>query len=336
MTPAQLESAITVSNGEHAITLIDRQVRALVAWHGPVLANNDREPLHQMRVSMRRLRVSLSQFAPLLQLPEDLRLSRLAKTARRLGLARDLDVLQARLEHQWLPQLPAAEIVALRSVLKQLRRERLQAHGQVVDQLKGAAYLRWLAQMQQWLRQPALTPLAEEPLAAWLVQWQLGWLSPLCVHPGWHLQALRKESHREQLHDLRKQIKTARYQLDNCRPLLGEPSRTWQNTFKQMQDLLGELNDLQVLQRALDDQLPASLAKETPALARLLQHSERDCWQAWRALAAGPMAPATGQRLLESLQADQRRALRRQQWHALCSGIQRSVAFGLLHHRSAR
>ena len=320
----------TVSNGDHAIGLIDRQLRALVDWHSPVLANNDPEPLHQLRVSMRRLRVSLNQFAPVLRLPADLRLSRLAKTARRLGLARDLDVLQARLEQQWLPLLPQAEIAALRPVLKQLQRERQQAHGQLVEQLKGAAYLSWLAQMQRWLRKPVLTPLADEPLAAWLVQWQLGWMSQLFVHPAWQLGALRKESHRDQLHDLRKQIKTARYQLDNCKALLSAPCRSRQSTFKQMQELLGELNDLQVLQRALDDQLPGALAKEVPELAQLLSQSESQAWQSWRALACGPMGGGGGRALLGLLQDDQRRALRHNHWLKLCSGIQRAVLLDLL------
>jgi len=324
-----LSFASTVSNGDHAISLIDRQLRALVDWHGPVLANKDPEPLHQMRVSMRRLRVSLNQFAPVLRLPADIRLSRLAKTARRLGLARDLDVLQERLENQWLPLLPAAEIATLRPVLKQLARERQQAHGQLVDQLKGSAYLSWLAQMQRWLRKPALTPLADEPLARWLVQWQLGWLSQLFVHPGWQLTALRKESQRDQLHDLRKQIKTARYQLDNCKALLSGPCRSWQASFKQMQELLGELNDLQVLQRALEDQLPGALSKEAPELAQLLSQSETRCWQSWRALACGPMGGGGGSQLLVLLQADQRRAKRHDQWLRVCSGIQRAVLLDL-------
>lgn len=321
--------ASTVSNGDHAISLIDRQLRALVDWHSPVLANKDPEPLHQMRVSMRRLRVSLNQFSPVLRLPADIRLSRLAKTARRLGLARDLDVLQERLENQWLPLLPGAEITTLRPVLKQLARERQQAHGQLVDQLKGSAYLSWLAQMQRWLRKPALTPLADEPLARWLVQWQLGWLSQLFVHPGWQLTALRKESHRDQLHDLRKQIKTARYQLDNCKALLSGPCRSWQASLKQMQELLGELNDLQVLQRALEDQLPAALSKEAPELAQLLSQSETRCWQSWRALACGPMGGGGGSALLGLLQNDQRRAVRHHQWLKLCSGIQRAVLIDL-------
>ncbi|MEB3172919.1 MAG: CHAD domain-containing protein [Cyanobacteriota bacterium] len=309
------------SSGEHAAALLDHQVRALIAWHAPVLADRDPEPLHQLRVSMRRLRVTLTQFAPVLRLPAELRLSRLAKTSRRLGLARDLDVLQERLQQQLLPHLPAAELELLRPVLKQLRRERCQAHQQVVEQLKGGSYLSWLAQMQRWLRKPAFTPLAEQPLADALVQWQLPWIAELFVHPAWAIDPLVSEAQREQLHSLRKQIKLARYQLDNCKHLLGRSSRRWQRSLKAMQEQLGELNDLQVLQRAIADQLHGSLPADLPALSALLQRSEAESWQAWRHLAGrhGGLEPA--QQLLGALRRDRSRALLRKHSLAMCSAL---------------
>ena len=317
--PAQL------TNGDLAIGLIARQVRSLVDWQAPVLADKDPEPLHQMRVSLRKLRVTMVQFGPLLRLSEPLSCRPLIKTGRRLGLARDLDVLQARLHEQLLPQLPAAEVELLQPVLRQLRRERLQAHGLACEQLRRASYLGWLAQMQRWLRHPRLTPLADEPLADWLPQWQLVWLSTLFVHPAWRFEQLRKERQREQLHALRKQIKMARYQLDNCKPLLGRRSREAIAVFKQMQELLGELNDLQVLQRALDDQLPGALASDLPELHGLLLQGEDQCWQQWRRLAQRQAGAQAYQQLLGALQHDRLRARLRRQSMNLYSSLQRAV-----------
>jgi len=316
---------VLLSNGDVVIHLLERQVRALVQWHGPVLANRDPEALHQMRVAMRRLQVTLQQFAPLLQLPPQLERRRLAKTARRLGLARDLDVLNSRLHEQLLPQLPPQELALLKPVLKQLRRERLQAHGQVVEQLNGGAYLGWLAQMQRWLRKPAFTPLPQQPLADALVQWQLGWMAELYLHPAWGLDRWTKDSQREQLHDLRKQIKLARYQLDNCKPLLGRRCRRQLGQFKQMQELLGELNDLQVLQRAIADQLHGSLAADLPRLDGLLQQQQAQCWQAWRLLAVSQGRLATGQQLLGALRHNRRQALLQRRARLMCSALQRAV-----------
>lgn len=313
------------TNGELVVGLLDKHVRALVDWHGPVLANRDPEPLHQMRVSMRKLRVTLQQFDPLLRLPDEAGSAALAKTARRLGQARDLDVLQERLQHQLLPQLGADEVALLQPVLRQLRRERQQAHAQVSEQLKRSSYLSWLAQMQRWLRNPRLTPLADEPLADWLPQWQLGWLATLFVQPAWRFEQLHKERQRLQLHDLRKQIKGARYQLDNCKPLLGRGSRQAQARFKQMQELLGELNDLQVLRRALDDQLPGALASDLPQLHGLMQLVESRCWQQWRGLAQSQARPQAYQRLLNALQGDRLRAQLQQRSRLMYSTLQRTV-----------
>lgn len=320
-----MNRAASCSNGDLVVGLIERQVRALVDWHGPVLADADPEPLHQMRVSLRKLRVTLVQFGPLLRLAEPLSCRPLIKTGRRLGLARDLDVLQARLHDQLLPQLPAAEVERLQPVLRQLRRERQQAHGHACEQLRRASYLSWLAQMQRWLRHPRLTPLADEPLADWLPQWQLGWLATLYQHPAWRFEQLHKERQHEPLHALRKQIKTARYRLDNCKPLLGRRSRQAISSFKQMQELLGELNDLQVLQRALDDQLQGTLASDLPQLHGLLQQGEDHCWQQWRALAQRQAGSQACQQLLGALQRDRLRARLQGRSMALYSSLHRAV-----------
>lgn len=317
--------AANLANGDLVVGLIERQVRSLVDWQAPVLADKDPEPLHQMRVSLRKLRVTLVQFEPLLRLSEPLSCRTLIKTGRRLGLARDLDVLQARLHERLLPQLPDAEVDQLQPVLRQLRRERQQAHAQACEQLCRSSYLSWLAQMQRWLRHPRLTPLADEPLADWLPQWQLGWLAGLFVHPAWRFEQLRRERQREQLHALRKQIKMARYQLDNCKPLLGRRSRQAISGFKQMQELLGELNDLQVLQRALDDQLPGSLAGDLPQLHGLLLQGEDHCWQQWRALARRQGGSQAYEQVLGALQRDRLRARLQRRSMVLCSSLHRAV-----------
>ena len=107
-----------VSNGAYALDLLQKQVAKLVQLQAPVAAGEGTEPLHQMRVAMRRLSTTLVQFEPALQVPAALNNQRLAKWVRRLGMARDLDVLRERLEDGLLPQLPEAEVRTLRPVLK--------------------------------------------------------------------------------------------------------------------------------------------------------------------------------------------------------------------------
>ncbi|MCT0206598.1 CHAD domain-containing protein [Synechococcus sp. CS-1332] len=277
------------SNGAFAVDLIGRFTHKLASLQGPVLADSDPEPLHQMRVALRRLRTCLYQFAPALQLPKAVADPRLAKTVRRLGMARDLDVLRERLERDLMPELPEAEQKALKPVLKQLRRERALAYEQVVSTLQSGGYLKLLSQLQAWLRHPELTPLGELPLLGWTLEWQAPMIAELFQHPGWFV--LEWEGDMERVHDLRKRLKTARYGLENLGAVTGSRSRQWVAELRDLQELLGELNDLHVLEKAIDDQLPSGLAKSVPALDALLRRKAQGCWDQWRQRADGLILP---------------------------------------------
>jgi CHAD domain-containing protein len=288
-----------LSNGRFAHDLLQRQVVKLVHLQSPVAEGKGPEPLHQMRVAMRRLRTTVVQFESALQLPPAINDQRLAKWVRRLGLARDLDVLRERLEDGFLPQLPQAEVKALRPVLKQLRRERQLAYDQVVEVLQSRSYLEGLAQLQRWLKQPEFTRLGEQPIREWLLEWQGPCLASLFLHPGW--QASSAEGEVEVLHELRRQIKQARYRLENLAAIEGAQTAGWIEHFKQGQELLGEFNDLQVLQRAIQDQVPGPLDEVLPQLEWVLVLHLRHWWEQWRELAGDLLPPGQRQRLWRAL-----------------------------------
>jgi len=288
-----------LSNGQFARDLLQRQIDRLVQLQTSVAEGKGPEPLHQMRVTMRRLRTTVVQFESAVQLPPAINDQRLAKWVRRLGLARDLDVLRERLEDGFLPQLPEAEVRALRPVLKQLRRERQLAYGHVVEVLQSRSYLEGLAQLQRWLKQPEFTRLGEQPIREWVLEWQGPCLASLFLHPGW--QVCSAEGEVEVLHELRRQIKQARYRLENLSALEGAQTAGWIARFKQAQELLGEFNDLQVLQRAINDQVPGRLEEVFPQLEWLLVQHQRHCWEQWRELAGDLLPPRQRQRLWRSL-----------------------------------
>jgi CHAD domain-containing protein len=250
-----------------------------------VLENRDPEPLHQMRVAMRRLRTCLNQFGPALELPEGVCVQRLGRSVRRLGAARDLDVLRDRLEETLLPRLPKQEIRRLKPALKQLQRERGEAQQQLQEVLNSSRHLKLIAQLQKWLRHPRYTPLGEEPLRHWLLEWQWPCLGTLLLHRGWRITAPQGQSDVDDLHALRKGIKEARYRLENLQPLCGAVGLNWINRLKQGQELLGELNDLAVLRQAIEGQTSQRLAKHLPELDRLLEQERLACWAQWRLLA---------------------------------------------------
>jgi len=265
--------------GEHGAGLLRQHTKALVRWHGPVLDNRDPEPLHQMRVSMRRLRTTLDQWGPALVLPKLVTAERVAKPLRRLGMARDLDVLGQRLEQGLLPQLPKAEAKQLKPVLKQLRRERELAHGAVVATLQSSAYLAVVAQLQGWLKDPQFSPWGESALEDWLWELHMPALGELFLHPGWLVSELGDQG--EAIHGLRIAIKHARYGLETISPIAGSGTRRWIQRLKAAQDVLGELNDGEVLRRAIDSQIPQGLEQAMPQLQVLLDQQRQELWQQW-------------------------------------------------------
>lgn len=293
-----------LSNGRFARDLLHKQVSKLVQLQAPVSEGKGTEPLHQMRVTMRRLRTTVDQFQPALHLPPAINDQRLAKWVRRLGLARDLDVLRERLEAGFLPQLPDAEVKALRPVLKQLRRERQLAYGHVVEVLQSRSYLEGLAQLQRWLKHPEFTRLGDETVQDWLLEWQGPCLATLFLHPGWHVTSAAGEV--EVLHELRRQIKQARYRLENLSALEGHNTAPLIGHCKQGQELLGEFNDLQVLQRAISDQVPGRLEQELPQLEWLLVQHQRHCWEQWRELVMEMLPPRRRRRLWQVLSSPSR------------------------------
>jgi len=266
-----------LSSGEHARERIRHQIRRLGTLQAEVLADRDPEPLHQLRVSLRRLRTVLIQFAPALVLPEGVSERRIASLGRRTGLCRDLDVLRLRLEQQLLPKLPQEEQQSLGGALKRLDRDRSQAFASLTEALRGARYLKLLERLHKWQKRPRFTPLGERPLLLWLADWQAPFTAGLFLDPGW----LEEDPEAETLHGLRKRIKAARYALEHLEPWCGSGLKAWLQDLRLAQDHLGELHDLQVLQRTLAESERLRRAS-LPVLQAELMIQQRQHWQQWR------------------------------------------------------
>jgi len=269
------------SSGDYALDLIQRQIRRLGKLQAEVLADHDPEPLHQLRVSLRRLRTALSQFGPALVLPESVTDRRIAAVARRTGLCRDLDVLQLRLQQQLLPRLPADEQQALKGPMKRLVRDRSQAFDTLKEALHSSRYLKLLARLNKWQQRPRFTPLGQLPLAAWLYDWQAPFTAALFLHAGWTVEDPAAEA----LHDLRKRIKAARYSLEHleawCEPAL----KSFIEELRQAQAHLGELHDLQILIHTLGGSESPLQSPRLPVLRGELEGQQATNWQRWRELA---------------------------------------------------
>jgi CHAD domain-containing protein len=254
-----------------------------------------------MRVCCRQLRSTVEQFAAALVLPEQVSAQRLARIGSDLGLTRDLDVMRHRLEQHWLPLLPEREQAPLRKLLKQLKRERKLAFAITTDTLKGRRYLKLLARLQLWLREPVFTPLGEEPMAAWCADFQQVVLARLFTLPGWWVERPHEPEGAMALHQLRRRIKRARYGLANLSTLAPGAFEPWLLQLKQMQTALGDLQDLRVLVLTLERLLEERPDAVLPVLCSLICEARDQAWLRWHE-ASAQLRTAAGREALLSLQ----------------------------------
>lgn len=272
---------LTLSSGEFARELIQRHTRRLGLLQAEVLADRDPEALHQLRVNLRRLRTVLLLFAPALELPQRVSKRRIAALARRTGRCRDLDVLRQRVLERWLPRLPEGEQRLLARARRQLKRDRAEAFASLREALLDSGHRKLLARLHRWQKRPDFTPLGQLPLLSWLADWQAPFTAGLFLHRGWWVN----DPEAEVLHDLRKRIKRARYGLEPferwCQPALLD----WIEDLKQAQEHLGELHDLQVLQRGVVVAESLRCIVQLPVLRAELAAQREVHWLRWRALA---------------------------------------------------
>jgi CHAD domain-containing protein len=290
----------SITLGEQAYTAIEKAFQKATKYEKQVLEDRDPEYLHQMRVGMRRLRSVIRTLAVALALPEAAGEKKIGKVSRRLGTLRDLDVLMADLSENYLAYLPSKEQKNLKKSLEVLEQERQDALKEVRSTLKSKRYLQMKEQLQEWLAHPQYTSIAEMPLPSVLPDLIGPTVSQLFLHPGWWVGVRYSEGnwlpdkdltpeaienlyadYGECLHDLRKQVKRVRYQLSLC----AYPEDAYKDVvreMKQIQDVLGAMQDSLVLQQVLTQHNNRNWQKSMPALASRLQQVRHQYWQEWQ------------------------------------------------------
>ncbi len=260
---------------------MQENLRRIVALQSDVLADQDPEPLHQLRVNLRQLKTLRLQFSALGVWPEEVSAPRIAKLGRRLGLTRDLDVLRQRIEVSWLPLLPEAEVVAIKPFRKQLKRERRLAFAELSETLPSQRYLKLLSRLQVWIKSPTGTAQAAEPVRDWLPELQGQLIGDLFLLPGWTAPEASEPGSAAVLHQLRKRLKTLRYGLAHFHQAAVVDHGSLLAQLKALQDCLGDLNDLVVLRGALRSSLDLNPKKALPRFTELLDAAHDQAWLRW-------------------------------------------------------
>lgn len=230
--------------GAVVLAYLAEQARAIRAGD-PAVRREVPDAVHRMRVATRRMRSALQAYGAVVDRDAtgDL-VAELKWLATVLGVARDLEVLEARILAA-VAALP--DELVLGPVAAQVARyftgRRVLAQDEVLAALDGERYLALLTAIDRLLDTPPLTPVAGKRARP-----RLGaFLDRSYQRVDTHLRAAERRgpgAERDvQLHDARKAAKRLRYAAEAAAPVLGEAAGALITQVKQVQELLGERQD---------------------------------------------------------------------------------------------
>jgi CHAD domain-containing protein len=150
--------------GSYAHRVIQQEFEHVVKREEEVLEDKDVEPLHKMRVGMRRLRAAFNTFSPVLALPKEATIQTIAKVSRQLGSTRDWDVMKDTLKENYRPLLSGNERGCLDGTLQHLKKHRKQSFRHLQKTLTGNHYKILRRALQEWLDNPTFETIAELPI----------------------------------------------------------------------------------------------------------------------------------------------------------------------------
>lgn len=215
-------------------------VARLLDHHAMAILGDDPEGVHQMRVATRRLRSDLRTFRPLLDRDVTDPLRRELKwLGEILGGVRDADVLTPRIADGATRTLEASDAPAVATVLDRLAADRGAAVVVLHESLGSDRYRRLLDALVALAVAPPVRRSASAPA--------VDVLPDLVARPWRHLRKAVGSSgdqpSGEELHEVRKRAKAARYAAEAVEPAIGKPARRAAKGAKAVQSVLGDHQD---------------------------------------------------------------------------------------------
>jgi CHAD domain-containing protein/CYTH domain-containing protein len=218
---------------------------------GRVSAGGGADALHEFRVSLRRLRSTLQAFAPHLEpRPTERALDRLRDLGARSNAARDAEVQIAWLEAQ-RGEVSRRHRPALSWLMQDLEARRDQGHAQVLAKLPErfavlrADLAKSLAGYRTWVHLDSPDP---SPTFAAVVGEKLRRQAAV-LRSG--LSAISSPTDRAACHQARIEAKRLRYLLEPVARYAPGGKRAV-HSLKGLQDVLGEMHDLEMLMQTLE------------------------------------------------------------------------------------
>jgi triphosphatase len=229
--------------------IVGLQLRRLCANDPGTRLGDDPEPLHDMRVAIRRLRAALLTFKPALRSRARSNLNdRLRWLGRALGGVRDIDVQLANLD-ACAEGLPVARRAHLEAFRQYLQRERAVRRRTMLAALDSPRYFALLRRLEEYASGVGAErdrgPKADVRVAKLGRRLVKKRFRRLLASGG----ALGDAPGAADLHALRLRAKKLRYLLEFLRGFTGPESARIIKRLTELQDVLGAHNDAHVAQR---------------------------------------------------------------------------------------
>jgi CHAD domain-containing protein len=227
-------------------TVLRFHLARMIARVPGVIAGEDPEEVHAMRVAARRMRAAWRVFGDGFE-REALRRYRgeLRDIGARLGAVRDLDVLIGIAESTG-SKLGARRPAGIELLLGAWRDEREAARGDLIEQLRSPAFAEFVADYQELVGTPGLAAVPFPPRAPMLVRTRIPsrlWAAYQDVRA---FEDTLATADLATLHELRIACKWLRYTLEFVREQLGPEAGALIRPVVEAQDHLGGQHDLHV------------------------------------------------------------------------------------------
>jgi CHAD domain-containing protein len=289
---------VQVTLADYIYPAIQKQYIAILTHEADVSADGDVEAIHEMRVSLRRLRSLIQGFRSIVDVPKVMSENQIAQIAKILGKVRDLDVLEDICKTYQI-DLPAGEQLYLAEVVSKLGKRRRKALAKVHAMLEEKEYQYFKLAINNWLNNPQYTSTVGVPTAEILPNLILPVVGQLFLNSGWWIDnqidgTTEPESavaqllilHGTALHSLRKQVKATRYLLELFPDLYPSQYENYLKDFHQIHKILGNIQDGVVLDSSIQGIVGKRAVSKLPTLYERLDRDRYLNWQNWLPLQA--------------------------------------------------
>lgn len=246
------------------------------------------EPVHNMRVTTRRLRSALRLFAPFMPRKGIKRFRRdLAVIGTALGEVRDLDVLHLK-AGKYVETVPEANRLELAALLDDWQNRLGNARHSLLMELDSSTYTRFTMNFGQFVSTPIAGTRASSPDPI-----HVRHVVPRLVYQQYGIvrayETVLDHAPLDTLHGLRIQAKRLRYMLESFEEVLDSDVKTVIEAVKGLQDHLGDLQDARVANQIMreytqrvDERQPTSAVLQYMAVREAeMQRLLAEMQQAW-------------------------------------------------------